>query len=107
MKTIEQIDNRIRDLERTGIATNEEKEKNRCRKELRLARIVRMYLEYVPNQEFVTKQLDIALANIARVSKGFYHAFPSGCTTKRKSEFMKGKGLPELKKQVDVLKYML
>jgi hypothetical protein len=107
MKTIEQIDNRIRDLENTGNATSEEKEKNKCRRELRIARIVRMYLEYEPNQEFIVRQLDIALANIARVSKDFYHAFPAGCTAKRRSEFMKGKGLPELKKQVEILKYML
>lgn len=107
MKTIGQINNRIRILEATGLATRDEKEKNKCRRELKIARTVRMYLEYDPKHDSVVAQLETATGNISRIQEEFLYVFPAGCSAKMKSEFMKGKGLPEIKKQVEILKYML
>jgi hypothetical protein len=107
MKTIEQINNRIDTLEKTGNATSDQREKNRCRKELRLARIVKMYLEYKPSEDSVKRQLSEALLKAESINKRFDVAFPSVCTPKKRAEFMNNSGMPEIKKQIEILKYML
>jgi len=41
------------------------------------------------------------------INREFEATHPSYCDAKTKREWMKGKGLPELKKQVKVLQYLL
>ena len=107
MKTLNQIQTTIYQLEATGRAAKNEKEKNRCRKELKLARKALMYLEYSPTEESITRQLDTALKRISIIQEEFEYRYPSYCDAKTKSDFMKGNGLPEIKKQVELLKYIL
>ena len=66
-----------------------------------------MYMEHDPSEESIQRQLNECFKKMDVIQKEFDHRYPSHCDTKTKSEFMKGKGLPELKKQVKVLKYLL
>lgn len=66
-----------------------------------------MYFERSPTTESVVSQLELCVKKIDVIHKEFDQRYPSYCDTRTKSEFMKGKGLPELKKQVKVLQYLL
>ena len=90
-----------------GASTGDEKEKNRIRMRLQFLRPIAMYMESNPTEESVQRQLDECVKKMESIQNEFNHRYPSYCDTKTKSEFMKGKGLPELKKQVKVLKYLL
>jgi hypothetical protein len=66
-----------------------------------------MYMEHDPTEDSVQRQLTECLKKMEVIQREFYNRYPSYCDTRTKSEFMKGKGLPELKKQVKVLQYLL
>jgi len=97
----------IANLELAGNASKDKKEKNKCRRELKVARTARLYLEYGPTEESLTRQYDQAMRGVSRAIEEFDRVFPAGAEARVKSEFMKGRGLPELKKQVEILKYIL
>jgi hypothetical protein len=93
----------IADLEHDGNLSKDEKEKNKCRRELKIARSARLYLEDGPTEESVTRQYDQAMRGVSRVIEEFDRVYPAGADARTKSEFMKDKGLPELKRQVKIL----
>ena len=107
MKTIQQITDEINWLMETGSKSRNDKEKNSIRKKLQFLRPVAMYMETDPTEESVSRQLNECIGKMLVIQKEFDHTYPSYCDTRTKSEFMKGKGLPELKKQVKVLQYLL
>jgi len=103
MKTLSQLNKIIADLEQAGNLSKDEKEKNRCRRELKIYRSARLYLEYEPTEESVARQHDQAMRAVSRVIEEFDRVFPAGADAMKKSEFMKDNGLPELKRQVKIL----
>lgn len=107
MKTRQQITDEINWLMETGSKSRNDKEKNSIRKRLRFLRPIAMYMEHDPTEASVSRQLNECMKRMDVIQKEFDHAYPSYCDTRTKSEFMKGKGLPELKKQVKVLQYLL
>ena len=107
MKTRQQVADEINWLMETGSKSRNAKEKNSIRKRLQFLRPVAMYMETNPTEESVSRQLNECIGKMLVIQKEFDHAYPSYCDTRTKSEFMKGKGLPELKKQVKVLQYLL
>jgi len=107
MKTRKQVTEEIERLMSIGLSTSDEKEKNRIRKRICFLRSIEMYLEHSPTTETVVFQLDLCLKKIDVIHKEFDQMYPSYCDANTKREFMKGKGLPELTKQVKVLQYLL
>ena len=107
MKTRQQVADEINWLMEAGSKSRNDKEKNSIRKKLQFLRPVAMYMETNPTEESVSRQLNECIGKMIVIQKEFDHAYPSYCDTRTKSEFMKGKGLPELKKQVKVLQYLL
>jgi hypothetical protein len=107
MKTRQQVTDDINWLMETGSKSRSDKEKNSIRKRLQFLRPIAMYMETDPTEESVSRQLNECVKRVDLIQKEFDHKYPSYCDTRTKSEFMKGKGLPELKKQVKVLQYLL
>jgi len=107
MKTKQQVLDEIDTLMRIGTKTRDSSEKNRIRKRLQFLRPIAIYMDSHPSQESIESQLRHCIKRIEAVDNDFDSTFPAGCDSKTKSEFMKGKGLPELKKQVKVLQYLL
>ena len=107
MKTKQQVKEEIDWLMEEGSKSLSDKEKNSIRKRLQFLRPVAMYMETDPTEESVSRQLNECLKKMDAIQKEFDHMYPSYCDNRTKSEFMKGKGLPELKKQVKVLQYLL
>jgi len=107
MKTRQQVADEINWLMETGSKSRNDKKKNSIRKKLQFLRPVAMYMETDPTEESVSRQLNECIGKMLVIQKEFDHTYPSYCDTRTKSEFMKGKGLPELKKQVKVLQYLL
>jgi BMFP domain-containing protein YqiC len=107
MKTLNQVREEIDRLMKVGANTRDRSEKNSIRKRLQFLRPVAMYMETNPTEESVSRQLNECVKKMDVIQKEFDHTYPSYCDTKTKSEFMKGKDLPELKKQVKVLQYLL
>lgn len=107
MKTAAQVREEIDILMKVGTNTRDRSEKNRIRERLHFLRPISIYMESNPTQTSVESQLNECFRKIDVIQKEFDHTYPSYCDTKTKSEFMKGKGLPELKKQVKVLQYIL
>lgn len=107
MKTIKDIKKEITQLETLG-KTASEQVKNRYRKRLKMIRPLVTYLERVtPSPESVNDQLLMAIKRKERIEQEFEYAYPAGCDSRTKSTFMKGKGLPEIKKQIKTLQYLL
>ena len=107
MKTRKQVTEEIERLTSIGLSTSDEKEKNRIRKRIGFLRPIAMYLEHSPTTESVASQLELCVKKIDVIHKEFDQRYPSYCNAGTKREFMKGKGLPELTKQVKVLQYLL
>ena len=107
MKTRRQVADEINWLMETGSKSRSDKEKSSIRKRLQFLRPIAMYMETDPTEESVSRQLNECVKRMDLIQKEFDHKYPSYCDTRTKSEFMKGKGLPELKKQVKVLQYLL
>ena len=107
MKTRQQIADEINWLMKAGSKSRNDKEKNSIRKRLQFLRPIYTYMETNPTEGSVSRQLNECVKRMDVIQKEFDHAYPYYCDTKTKSEFMKGKGLPELKKQVKVLQYIL
>jgi len=107
MKTKQQVLDEIDTLMRIGTKTRDSSEKNRIRKRLQFLRPIAIYMDSHPSQESIESQLRQCIKRTKIVEQEFDTAFPAGCDTKTKSGFMKGKGLPELKKQAKVLQYLL
>jgi len=107
MKTLKQVKEEIDSLVKTGAKVLDEKEKNRIRNRLQFLKPIVMYMENDPTEKSINRQLIECLKKMDLIQKEFDTRYPSYCDTKTKSEFMKGKGLPELKKQVKVLQYIL
>ena len=107
MKTAAQIREEIDRLMKVGANTRDKSEKNRIRERLQFLRLISIYMESNPTQSSIESQLNECIKKMDSIQNEFNHRYPSYCDTKTKSEFMKGKGLPELKKQVKVLKYLL
>lgn len=107
MKTKQQVLEEIDRLMRIGTQTRDSSEKNRIRKRLQFLRPIAMYMDSHPTQKSIESQLHNCTKCIEVINKEFDDAFPVGCDTKTKAEFMKGKGLPELKKQTKVLQYLI
>ena len=107
MKTRKQVTDEIERLTSIGLAAGDNKEKNRIRKRLRFLRPIAIYMEHSPTRESVESQIELCLKKIDVIHKEFDQRYPSYCDANTKREFMKGKGLPELKKQVKVLQYLL
>jgi BMFP domain-containing protein YqiC len=107
MKTRQQVVDDIEILMKIGKETRDTSEKSRIRKRLQFLRPIAMYMESNPTEQSVKSQLQNCIKRVEVVERDFDSAFPAGCDTRTKSEFMKGKGLPELKKQVKVLQYLL
>jgi len=107
MKTRRQVTDEISWLMETGSKSRSDKEKSSIRKRLQFLRPIAMYMETDPTEESVSRQLNECVKRMDIIQKEFNHMYPSYCDTRTKSEFMKGKGLPELKKQVKVLQYLL
>jgi DNA-binding FrmR family transcriptional regulator len=107
MKTRQQVTEEIERLMSIGLSTSDKKEKNRIRKRIGFLRSIEMYLEHSPTTETVVFQLTLTLKKIAVINTEFNQRYTSYCDVKTKREFMKGKGLPELTKQVKVLQYLL
>jgi len=107
MKTQKQVQKDIDTLMEVGNKTSDTKEKNRIRKRLQFLRPIRFYMDNDPTEESVSSQLRHCLKKIDVINREFEATHPSYCDAKTKREWMKGKGLPELKKQVKVLQYLL
>ncbi len=107
MKTKQQVLDDIDTLMRIGTQTRDLSEKNSIRKRLQFLRPIAIYMESHPTQKSIESQLRQCIKRIEAVENDFDSTFPAGCDSKTKSEFMKGKGLPELKKQTKVLQYLL
>ena len=107
MKTQKQVQKDIDNLMDIGNKTSDTREKNRIRKRLQFLRPIRLYMEHSPTEESVNSQLRHCLKKIDVINREFEVTHPSYCDAKTKREWMKGKGLPELKKQVKVLQYLL
>lgn len=107
MKTKQQVKEEIDWLMEEGSKSLSDKEKNSIRKRLQFLRPIAMYMDHSPTEESVSRQLNECIGKMLVIQKEFDHMYPSYCDTRTKSEFMKGKGLPELKKQVKVLQYLL
>lgn len=107
MKTAAQIREEIDRLMKVGANTRDRSEKNRIRDRLQFLRPLSIYMESNPTQSSVESQLNECFKKMDVIQKEFDHRYPSYCDTRTKSNFMKGKGLPELKKQVKVLQYLL
>jgi len=107
MKTKQQVKEEIDWLMEEDSKSLSDKEKNSIRKRLQFLRPIAMYMDHSPTEGSVQRQLTQCLKKIDVIQREFMHMYPSYCDTRTKSEFMKGKGLPELKKQVKVLQYLL
>jgi hypothetical protein len=107
MKTRQQVADEISWLMETGSKSRSDKLKSSIRKRLQFLRPIAMYMETDPTEESVQRQLSECVKKIDVIQREFDHTYPSYCDTRTKSDFMKGKGLPELKKQVKVLQYLL
>ena len=107
MKLKSQVLEEIDTLMRIGTKTRDSSEKNRIRKRLQFLRPIAIYMDSHPSQESIESQLRHCIKRIEAVDNDFDSTFPAGCDSKTKSEFMKGKGLPEISKQVKVLQYLL
>lgn len=107
MKTKEQVKREIDRLMAIGNKATDAVEKNRIRKRLQFLRSIAIYMEHSPSITFVESQLELCHKKMEVIHREFEHRYPSYCDAKAKREFMKGKGLPELKKQVEALKYIL
>lgn len=108
MKTIEQVKKDIDILMKVGKSTHDETEKNRCRRQLKLIRPMLTYLERVtPTEKNLTDQLNKALKDIERIEREFDAMYSGYHDSKTKSAFMKSKGMPDLKRQVKSLQYLL
>ena len=107
MKTRKQVVDDIESLMKIGKETRDTSEKSRIRKRLQFLRPIAMYMESNPTEESVSRQLNECVKRIDAIHKEFDQRYPSYCNAGTKREFMKGKGLPELTKQVKVLQYLL
>lgn len=107
MKTRQQITDEINWLIDSGSRSADDSEKNKIRRRLQFLRPIAMYMEHDPKEGSVQRQLTECLKKMEAIQREFDNRYPSYCDTRTKSEFMKGKGLPELKKQVKVLQYLL
>ena len=107
MKTLEQIKRREDEVLHIGNSSSDKTEKNRCRKELRLLRLAKIYIETGPSEDSVMRQLAGCELKTQSMSRQFNARYPRGCTTKQKSKFMNELGLSDVKKQVELLKYLL
>jgi hypothetical protein len=107
MKTAAQIREEIDRLMKVGANTGDRSEKKRIRERLQFLRPISIYMESNPTQSSIESQLNECIKRMDVIHRDFDHRYPSYCDTRTKSEFMKGKGLPELKKQVKVLQYIL
>lgn len=107
MKTLKQVKEEIDNLIKTGAKVLDEKEKNRIRNRLQFLKPLVLYMTHNPTEKSINRQLIECLKRIDLIQKEFDTMYPSYCDAKTKSEFMKGKGLSELKKQVKILQYIL
>ena len=106
MKTLSQVLKRKEDLIKIGTGANE-KEKNRCRKELRTLRLIALYLEHAPKQESLERQLSQAVTSKARIELEFESTFPSGIDAKTRSSWLKANGVKDINNQIKILSYIL
>jgi len=107
MKTLEQIKRREEELLHIGNSSSDKTEKNRCREELRLLRLAKIYVETGPSEDSVMRQLASCGLKIESMGRRFNARYPRGCGTKQKTKFMNELGLSDVKKQVELLKYLL
>jgi hypothetical protein len=108
MKTKQNIIDEIDHLEATGLATGDQKEKNRICKRLSMIRPLLKYFEQVDVKESsIDRQLREVIRKMELIDHEFNETYPTYVPSKVKSDFMNAKGMPQLKKQLKSLQYLM
>lgn len=106
MKTPHQILKNRDQLMKHG-QTASESEKRSIRKKLAFLHPIILYMEHSPLKESIERQLDEISTKQRVINEQFSIRYPNGCDTKTKSKWMESKGMKDMKKQAERLRYIL